>query len=75
MDACRMKNLFQQLKFHVKFEVDLTVKEITETIKELARDCKTYSHDYQAICLIILSHGSDGYVYGSDYDNKINVRI
>ena len=75
MDASRLKNLFQQLKFHVKFELDLSGKMLRETIQEFARDCEINSHNYQAICVIILSHGTDGYIYGSDFDNKISVRF
>ena len=71
MDASRLKNLFEQLKFHVKFELDLTEEQLRQTIQQFARDCEMYN--YQAICLIILSHGTDGYIYGSDFENKINV--
>jgi hypothetical protein len=57
MDASRLKNLFQQLKLCVKIEHDLTVSQLTETIKELAKDCYSSYNDYQAVCLVILSHG------------------
>ena len=63
MDAARLKNLFEKLKFHVKFELDLTEKELRKTIQEFAKDCDLYANCYDAICLIILSHGTDGYIW------------
>ena len=67
MDASRLKNLFEKLKFHVQFEYDLSEKQLRQTVQEFARDCDVNSNNYDAIGLIILSHGTDGYIYGSDY--------
>ncbi len=73
MDASRLKKLFEKLKFQVQFEYDLNQNELKQSIQQFARDCEIFSNNYEAICLIILSHGTDGYIYGTDFENKINV--
>jgi hypothetical protein len=75
MDASRLKNLFEKLKFTVNFKCDLTEADIRDEIRAFALDCEINGHAYDAIALIILSHGVDGYLNGTDYDNKINVRL
>ena len=71
MDASRLKNLFEKLSFCVEMRVDLTEREMRRHIHEFAD--KSDSQAYDAICLIILSHGTDGYIYGVDFENRINV--
>ncbi len=73
MDASRLKNLFEKLKFRVNFKCDLTEMEMREEISRFAADCQTSGYRYDSLALIILSHGIDGYINGIDYDNKINV--
>jgi len=71
MDASRLKNLFEKLSFCVEMRVDLTEREMRRHIHEFAD--KSDSQAYDAICLIILSHGTDGYIYGVDFENRINM--
>lgn len=73
MDASRLKTLFEKLKFNVICEYDLTEKELRQSIQQFATDCDHNSNNYDAVCLIVLSHGTDGYIYGTDFENKINV--
>jgi hypothetical protein len=73
MDAARLKNLFEQLHFRVEMFVDLMQQEMRDIITSLAFECESNSASIDAICLIILSHGTDGYVYGSDLERKLNV--
>ncbi len=73
MDASRLKNLFEKLHFSVEMCVDLNEKDMRSKINSYANQSRINSDAYDAICLIILSHGTDGYVYGVDYENRINV--
>lgn len=73
MDASRLKNLFEKLHFQVEMHVDQTEREMRHKIVSFANDCDSNAFDYDAICLILLSHGTDGYIYGTDFENRINV--
>lgn len=73
MDASRLKNLFEKLHFSVEMCVDLIEKDMRSKINSYANQSRINSDAYDAICLIILSHGTDGYVYGVDYENRINI--
>ncbi len=73
MDASRLKNLFEKLKFRVDVSVDLKENEMRQAINNFANDTNLNAENYDAICLIILTHGSDGYVHGVDLENKINI--
>ena len=73
MDASRLKNLFEKLHFSVEMCVDLSESDMRKKIYMFANNSRINSDDYDAICLIILSHGTDGYVYGVDYEKRINV--
>ena len=73
MDASRLKNLYDKLNFQVDMCVDLTEREMRHKISSFANDCEFNSANYDAICLIVLSHGTDGYVYGIDFENRINM--
>lgn len=70
-DAQRLSNLFEKLYFHVEIYNDLRECEMHQVLRQFAQRCE--SNDCDAICLIILSHGTDGYVYGVDFENKLNV--
>jgi hypothetical protein len=73
MDASRLKNLFEKLNFRVDVFVDLRENEMRQYINNFANDTNLNAESYDAICLIILTHGSDGYVHGVDLENKINI--
>ena len=73
MDASRLKSLFEKLNFNVELCVDLNEVDMRLKINTFAEDLDSKSKDFDAICLIILSHGTDGYVYGVDYQNRISV--
>jgi hypothetical protein len=73
IDESRLRHLFEKLKFHVNIKCDLTEMEIREEIKRLEAECEANGNGYDAITLIILSHCMDGYINGTDFDNKINV--
>lgn len=74
MDASRLKNLFEKLNFNVEMFVDLKESEMRQVISLLVNKCDSSGHLFDAICFIVLSHGTDGYIYGVDYENKLNVR-
>ncbi|CAF0754057.1 unnamed protein product [Brachionus calyciflorus] len=73
MDASRLKNLFEKLNFSVEMFLDLKECEMREVINLLVNKCEMNGHLFDAICFIVLSHGTDGYIYGSDYENKLNM--
>lgn len=73
LDASRLKKLFEQLRFKVRFEYDLTEKEIKGAVQSLVSECHKNAGCYDSVCLVILSHGTDGYIYGTDFENKINL--
>jgi len=73
MDASRLKNLFEKLNFQVEMFVDLREIEMRRVINEFACECEQNANRFDAICLIVLSHGTDGYIYGVDFENKLNV--
>lgn len=73
LDASRLKSLFEKLKFQIQFEYDLTETELKNKIQLFAIELDRNGYQYDAACLIILSHGTDGYIYGVDFENKINV--
>ena len=73
MDASRLANLFQKLNFHVHMHVDLTELEMRQRIHALAAECELKADLIDAICLIVLTHGTDGYLHGCDINNKLNV--
>ena len=73
MDASRLKNLFEKLNFQVEMYVDLRELDMRRVINEFAANCEQNANRIDAICLILLSHGTDGYIYGIDFENKLNV--
>lgn len=73
MDASRLKNMFEKLNFQVEMFVDLKEIEMRQVIQSFANKCDYNSNLYDAICLIVLSHGTDGYIYGVDFENRLNV--
>lgn len=73
MDASRLKNLFEKLHFSVEMCIDVTERQMRSKISQFARESENNSAVYDCICLIILSHGTDGYVYTVDGDNRINL--
>ena len=75
MDASRLKNLFEKLNFQVEMFVDLREIDMRRVINEFANECEQNANRFDAICLIVLSHGTDGYIYGVDFENKLNVII
>lgn len=75
MDASRLTNLFEKLHFVVDVHVDLREAEMLEVVAEFAKRCDSHAAELDAIALILLSHGTDGYVYGVDCENRINVWI
>lgn len=75
MDASRLKNLFEKLNFSVEMFIDLREFQMRDVINSFAAKSEANSARFDAICLIVLSHGTDGYVYGVDFENRLNVRI
>lgn len=75
MDASRLKNLFNKLNFQVKMFVDLREAEMRQVISSFADECEHNSSRFDAISLIVLSHGTDGYIYGVDFERKLNVSL
>ncbi|RNA05717.1 caspase [Brachionus plicatilis] len=72
-DAARLRNLFEKLNFNVEMFVDLKEAEMRQVIGLLVNKCDSHGHLFDAICFVVLSHGTDGYVYGVDYENKLNM--
>lgn len=75
MDASRLRNLFEKLHFEVETHADLRESEIRRVVAAFAARCDASAGELDAIALIILSHGTDGYVYGVDCENRINVNF
>jgi hypothetical protein len=73
MDASRLKNLFEKLNFQVEMFVDLKECEMRQVINEFAQECEQNANRYEAISIIVLSHGTDGYIYGVDCENKLKM--
>lgn len=63
IDASRFATIFKQLWFEVYHELNLTASDMIDTIDRFSSKC-TMDHD--ALIVIILSHGSDRGLYGSD---------
>lgn len=75
MDASRLRNLFEKLNFKVEMRVDMNERDMRTKINQFAYESERDHNNYDCICLIILSHGTDGYVYTVDGENKINVSL
>ncbi len=73
MDASRLQRLFDKLNFHVQMFIDLKEIEMRQIINKFANECDRNANLYDAICLIVLTHGTDGYIHGVDLENKLNV--
>jgi len=73
LDASRLKNLFEKLHFRVEMRVDLKEMQMRDLIRSFADECELNADSFDAIALIVLTHGTDGYIYGVDYENKLNV--
>ncbi len=74
MDASRLKRLFEMFHFETDLKVDLSESEMRREIAQFAKENERYSQMYDACVLIILSHGTDGYIYGCDLNNRLKVK-
>ncbi len=73
MDAVRLRSLFQKLHFHVEMRVNLRGCEMREEIKKLADEANLNADFYDAVCLIVLSHGTAGFIHGIDMPSKVDI--
>jgi hypothetical protein len=62
-DVSDLTKLFMELHFQVNISRDLNAKDIKSTIDTV---CKADHSQYSAFVLVIMSHGVDGYVLGTD---------
>lgn len=62
-DAKRFDDIFQQLGFTVIMRRNQTADQMRELFKEVAKECKP---EHDALFVIILSHGSEDGIYGTD---------
>lgn len=62
-DATRLRDVFGQLGFEITHERNLTAKNMKKALKRIRGKCKINN---DALVIIILSHGSESGIYGSD---------
>lgn len=62
-DARRFDDIFKQLGFKVILRRNQTADEMKQLCKQVASQCKK---DHDALFVIVLSHGSESGIYGSD---------
>lgn len=63
MDAYRFKEIFRQMGFYVECKRNLTAEKMKSLFKQVAARCMK-KHD--ALVVILLSHGTESGIYGSD---------
>lgn len=63
-DAHRLSNVFNQLSFEVKYYQNQTVQQMRLLLTSLSKHEHLSDHD--ALAVIILSHGEDDAIYGTD---------
>ncbi|XP_023932957.1 caspase-2-like [Lingula anatina] len=64
-DATRLELLFEKLKYNVVVHSNLTAEEMRGKLKEESENLENAAH--HSFILIILSHGANGAVYGTDW--------
>lgn len=62
-DASRLKNVFEQLGFDVQLMRDLTSHRMKSFLMQASASCK---YKYDALVVILLSHGTESAIYGTD---------
>lgn len=70
-DAARLQRLFEQLHFIVELKEQLTTDQMRTAFNEFARRLEIGKDLYDAMTVIIMTHGSDtntDHVYGVDSD-------
>ncbi|XP_063396808.1 caspase-3-like [Mytilus trossulus] len=65
VDVQNLTDLFQELHFEVVTKTDTPAKEMFEFLIKERNKIENWK-DIQCIVLIIMSHGSSGYIYGND---------
>lgn len=63
MDAFRFKEIFKQLGFTIESKRNLTAEKMKAVFKQVAARCTT---KYDALVVILLSHGTESGIYGTD---------
>lgn len=63
MDAYRFKEIFKQLGFAVESKRNLTAEKMKAVFKQVAARCTA---KYDALVVILLSHGTESGIYGTD---------
>lgn len=63
MDAFRFKEIFKQLGFIVESKRNLTADKMKAVFKQVSARCTA---KYDALIVILLSHGSESGIYGTD---------
>lgn len=64
IDVDRMERLFSDLHFRVRVYQDLTAEEMRTRLRNTAQDDSQHHSD--CLIVIIMSHGSNGWIMGSD---------
>jgi hypothetical protein len=67
-DANRLHQVFSQLNFCLIHEKNLTANQINDLLDFTSRRPELESHN--ALVIIILTHGSHGVIYGSDFTER-----
>ncbi|XP_041378643.1 caspase-7-like isoform X2 [Gigantopelta aegis] len=69
-DLERMENLFKKLEFDVKVSPDRTANEMKD---DMATEARHFKADFDCLVCIIMSHGEDGLLFGTDLEYvKVN---
>nr|6PDQ_A Chain A, Ancestral Effector Caspase-3/6/7 [Homo sapiens]6PDQ_D Chain D, Ancestral Effector Caspase-3/6/7 [Homo sapiens] len=68
-DAENLEKTFKSLGFEVKVYNDLTAEEMQETLQEVSKEDHS---DSDCFVCVLLSHGEEGLVYGTD--GKIEIQ-
>ncbi|XP_056626409.1 caspase-3b [Triplophysa dalaica] len=69
MDEKNTSEVFEKLGFKIKVTKDLTVSQMKNLLTKVSK--KDHSHSAMFVC-VLLSHGDEGLIYGTDGSMKLN---
>ncbi|KAH9499438.1 Caspase-2 [Bulinus truncatus] len=71
-DTESLENLFSTLSFNARIHTDLTSRAMLQVLED---ECQMIEEKHECFILAILSHGTNGFIYGTDGDKALENAI
>ncbi|KAH9499435.1 Caspase-7 [Bulinus truncatus] len=71
-DTESLKNVFSTLSFNTRIHTDLTGRAMLQVLED---ECQMIEEKHECFILAILSHGTNGFIYGTDGDKTLENAI